>query len=223
MGRQHSATNGCFREVKNQRPLFGDELEEMSVAFRPRPGIRTSPKPPLSTGVFCEFRCHEAAVRDLTTPARSGPSLLRQRAAALFLPAEVPSNGEGRLDWAREQVSCRIFLQSANLGRAPRVLSRLQRRSFTLHKRAFRPSGLAQVRACSLDGESEDGAKLSRCFAPQTGDHFPAAPFRDLRLGVHCVQAAHCAWLTSPSDGAPKGDLGATRLSQGDGVSVFFT
>ena len=34
-GRQHSATNGCFREVKNQRPLFGDELEEMSVAFRP--------------------------------------------------------------------------------------------------------------------------------------------------------------------------------------------
>lgn len=157
------------------------------------------------------------------TTARSGPSLLRQRAAALFLPAEVPSNGEGRLDWAREQVSCRIFLQSANLGRAPRVLSRLQRRSFTLHKRAFRPSGLAQVRACSLDGESEDGAKLSRCFAPQTGDHFPAAPFRDLRLGVHCVQAAHCAWLTSPSDGAPKGDLGATRLSQGDGVSVFFT
>ena len=69
MGRQHSATNGCFREVKNQRPLFGDELEEMSVASRPRPGIQTSPKPPLSTGAFCEFRCHEAAVRDLTTPA----------------------------------------------------------------------------------------------------------------------------------------------------------
>jgi hypothetical protein len=38
---------------------------------RPRPGIRTSPKSPLSTGVFCEFRCHEAAVRDLTTPAMS--------------------------------------------------------------------------------------------------------------------------------------------------------
>lgn len=37
--------------------------------YRPRPGIRTSPKPPLSTGVFREFRCHEAAVRDLTTPA----------------------------------------------------------------------------------------------------------------------------------------------------------
>lgn len=120
-------------------------------------------------------------------------------------------------------MSCRIFLQSANLGRAPRVLSRPQRRSFTLHKRALGPSGLVRVRACSLDGESEDGAKLSRCFAPQTGDHFPAAPFRDLRLGVHCVQAAHCGWLKSPSDGAPKGDLVATRLSQGDGVSVFFT
>ena len=39
VGRQHSATNGCFREVKNQRPLFGDELEEMSVAFRPRAAV----------------------------------------------------------------------------------------------------------------------------------------------------------------------------------------
>jgi hypothetical protein len=39
LGRQHSATNGCFREVKNQRPLFGDELEEMSVAFRPNPDL----------------------------------------------------------------------------------------------------------------------------------------------------------------------------------------
>lgn len=35
LGRQHSATNGCFLEVKNQRPLFGEELEEMSVASRP--------------------------------------------------------------------------------------------------------------------------------------------------------------------------------------------
>jgi hypothetical protein len=34
-GRQHSATNGCFRELKKQRPLFGDELEEMSFASRP--------------------------------------------------------------------------------------------------------------------------------------------------------------------------------------------
>ena len=42
--------------------------------MRPRPGIRTSPKSPLSTGVFCEFRCHEAAVRDLTTPAINGRS-----------------------------------------------------------------------------------------------------------------------------------------------------
>ena len=37
---QHSATNGCFREVKNQRPLFGDELEEMSVAFRPDAAVQ---------------------------------------------------------------------------------------------------------------------------------------------------------------------------------------
>lgn len=29
---------------------------------------------PLSTGGFCEFRCHEAAERDLTTPAKSGRS-----------------------------------------------------------------------------------------------------------------------------------------------------
>ena len=39
VGRQHSATNGCFLEVKNQRPLFGDELEEMSVASRPSAAI----------------------------------------------------------------------------------------------------------------------------------------------------------------------------------------
>ena len=31
-GRQHSATNGCFREAKLQRQLSGDELEETSVA-----------------------------------------------------------------------------------------------------------------------------------------------------------------------------------------------
>ena len=47
-GRQHSATNGCFREVKNQRPLFGDELEEMSVAFRPTAVIEASAKLPIS-------------------------------------------------------------------------------------------------------------------------------------------------------------------------------
>jgi hypothetical protein len=32
LGRQHSATNGCFREAKLQRQLSGDELEETSVA-----------------------------------------------------------------------------------------------------------------------------------------------------------------------------------------------
>ena len=47
-------------------------LHPANWKYRPRPGIRTSPKPPLSTGVFCEFRCHEAAVRDLTTPATTG-------------------------------------------------------------------------------------------------------------------------------------------------------
>lgn len=31
-GRQHSAAKGRFREGKLQRPLSGDELEEMSVA-----------------------------------------------------------------------------------------------------------------------------------------------------------------------------------------------
>ncbi len=46
-------------------------LHPANWKYRPRPGIRTSPKSPLSTVVFCEFRCHEAAVRDLTTPARS--------------------------------------------------------------------------------------------------------------------------------------------------------
>ncbi len=71
MGWRHSATIRCYREVKNQRPLFGDELEDLALASRPRRGIRTSPKPPLSTGVFCELRCHKAAVRDLTTPATS--------------------------------------------------------------------------------------------------------------------------------------------------------
>lgn len=39
MGRQYSATNGCFREVKLQRPLSGDELEETSVAYRPSAAI----------------------------------------------------------------------------------------------------------------------------------------------------------------------------------------
>ena len=39
MGWRHSATIRCYREVKNQRPLFGDELEEMSVAFRPNPAV----------------------------------------------------------------------------------------------------------------------------------------------------------------------------------------
>ncbi len=32
MGRQHSATNGCFREAKTQRQRSDDELEETSVA-----------------------------------------------------------------------------------------------------------------------------------------------------------------------------------------------
>jgi hypothetical protein len=63
--------SGSLRGANLQRRLSGDESGEVSVATRPRPGIRTSPKPPLSTGVFCEFRCHEAAVRDLTTPATS--------------------------------------------------------------------------------------------------------------------------------------------------------
>ena len=53
-GRQHSATNGCFREVKNQRPLFGDELEEMSVAFRPRAAVELLGK--LSFNVLAQGR-----------------------------------------------------------------------------------------------------------------------------------------------------------------------
>ena len=52
-------------------------LHPANWKYRPRPGIRTSPKPPLSTGVFCEFRCHEAAVRDLTTPAITCRSALK--------------------------------------------------------------------------------------------------------------------------------------------------
>ena len=71
VGRNDSPASGSFREANLQRRLSGGESEELAVATRPRPGIRTSPKPPLSTGIFCEFRCHEAAVRDLTTPATS--------------------------------------------------------------------------------------------------------------------------------------------------------
>ena len=80
-GRQDSSASGSLREANLQRRLSGDESGEVSVATRPRPGIRTSPKPPLSTGVFCEFRCHEAAVRDLTTPATSRHKMNLPKAA----------------------------------------------------------------------------------------------------------------------------------------------
>ena len=79
MGRLHSMASGSFRDAKLERPVSGAELRRLLVASRPRPGIRTSPKPPLSTAVFCEFRCHEAAVRDLTTPARCGLSSREKR------------------------------------------------------------------------------------------------------------------------------------------------
>jgi len=77
-----------------------------TVSSRPRPGIRTSPKPPLSTGVFCEFRCHEPAVRDLTTPATtgrwrfaqnfSGRPLLDDRFAAANLDPALAQPGHNR-------------------------------------------------------------------------------------------------------------------------------
>jgi len=35
-GRQHSVANGCFREAKLQRRLFGDELEKVAVLSRPK-------------------------------------------------------------------------------------------------------------------------------------------------------------------------------------------
>ena len=60
-----------------RRATANGVLRPANGNYRPRPGIRTSPKPPLSTGVFCEFRCHEAAVRDLTTPANCGRSTYR--------------------------------------------------------------------------------------------------------------------------------------------------
>ena len=56
LGRQHSATNGCFREVKNQRPLFGDELEEMSVAFRPLADVASVKNRSLRTFEFTGLR-----------------------------------------------------------------------------------------------------------------------------------------------------------------------
>ena len=56
MGRQHSATNGCFREVKNQRPLFGDELEEMSVASRPGAVVELSEELPFNV---LDKSCHK--------------------------------------------------------------------------------------------------------------------------------------------------------------------
>ena len=36
LGRQHSAAIGCFRQVKPQRPVSGDELDETSVASGPK-------------------------------------------------------------------------------------------------------------------------------------------------------------------------------------------
>ena len=89
-------------------------LHPANWKYRPRPGIRTSPKPPLSTGVFCEFRCHEAAVRDLTTPATTGrwrfaqnfsgwPPLDDRFTAANLDPAlaQPGHNQPVRLSWAK--------------------------------------------------------------------------------------------------------------------------
>ena len=85
MGRQHSATNGCFREVKNQRPLFGDELEEMSVASRPRPDGRrnegamtpSQAKPPFERQV-----CRMAERGPLADGIRLGNLGQKQRASS---------------------------------------------------------------------------------------------------------------------------------------------
>jgi len=42
--RLHSATNGSFREANLQRQLSGDETGDVSVATRPKPVLRVSPK-----------------------------------------------------------------------------------------------------------------------------------------------------------------------------------
>jgi hypothetical protein len=36
MGREHSMTTGCFREVKFHWPLSGNEFEERTVSSRPK-------------------------------------------------------------------------------------------------------------------------------------------------------------------------------------------
>ena len=52
LGRNDSPSSGSFREANLQRRLSGGESEELSVATRPKPGIRTSPKPPLRHGAL---------------------------------------------------------------------------------------------------------------------------------------------------------------------------
>ncbi len=44
LGRQHSATTGCCRESELHWPLSGDEFVERTVAWRPKPVRRDSPK-----------------------------------------------------------------------------------------------------------------------------------------------------------------------------------
>jgi hypothetical protein len=51
--------------------LYGGEFAGSVVAGRPIPARRASPKLPDAQRWLLEFRCHEAAVRDLRQPASS--------------------------------------------------------------------------------------------------------------------------------------------------------
>lgn len=70
LGRQHSATNGCFREAKLQRQLSGDELEETSVASRPEADIGFGEKRSLDVPVQRRRGvCSAATIREHFTIA----------------------------------------------------------------------------------------------------------------------------------------------------------
>ena len=64
---------GCMAS-QFDRQVYGIEIELVETRRRPKPALRVAPKQPDGEPSLFLFRFYEAAVRDLTDPAISGPS-----------------------------------------------------------------------------------------------------------------------------------------------------